>query len=150
MLCKQLFLIKGPLKQLENNMSQLMRLWYLSHRQPAKAQASLHICAVSPEPLLFAHMKYGSRQRVQPKIKTSSPTRWLRISILRISLWEDEKCHNLMTRLLCSLTVNGATVHENVKKALTMACFRRIFNSCFLTSITLSPNASSHAYNFRI
>ena len=33
-------------------------------RRPAKAQASLHIHAVSPEPSLFAHMKYGSRQRV--------------------------------------------------------------------------------------
>ena len=45
-------------------MSQLMRLWYLSHRRPAKAQASLRICAVSPEPSLFAHMKYGSRRKV--------------------------------------------------------------------------------------
>ena len=46
-----------------------------------KAQASLHIRAVSPEPkirhlaplspepLLFAHMKYGSRRGVQPKIR---------------------------------------------------------------------------------
>ena len=40
-------------------MSQLMR--YLSCRRPAKAQASLRICAVSPEPSLVAHMKYGSR-----------------------------------------------------------------------------------------
>ena len=44
-----------------HNMSHLMRLWYLSHRRPAKAQASLHIRAVSPEPSLFAYMKYGSR-----------------------------------------------------------------------------------------
>ena len=28
------------------HMSQVMRLWYLSHRQPAKAQASLRIRAV--------------------------------------------------------------------------------------------------------
>ena len=33
-------------------------------RWPAKAQASLRIRAVSPEPALFAHMKYGSRRRV--------------------------------------------------------------------------------------
>ena len=32
----------------------LMRLWYLSHRRPAKAQVSLCMHAVSPEPLLFA------------------------------------------------------------------------------------------------
>ena len=46
-----------------------MRLWYLSHRRTAKAQVSLRIHAVSPEPSLFAHMKYGSRQRVRPKIR---------------------------------------------------------------------------------
>ena len=28
-------------------MSQLMRLWYLSHRRPAKAQESLRICTIS-------------------------------------------------------------------------------------------------------
>ena len=43
---------------------QLMRLWYLSHRRTAKAQASLRIRAVSPEPSLSAHMKYRSRRKV--------------------------------------------------------------------------------------
>ena len=52
-----------------HEMSQLMRLWYLSHKQPAKAQASLRICAVSPEPSLFAHIKNGSRRRARPKIR---------------------------------------------------------------------------------
>ena len=56
-----------------HQMSQLMRLWYLSHRRPAKAQASLRNCAVSPEPSLFAHMKYGSRRRVRPKIRHLAP-----------------------------------------------------------------------------
>ena len=51
------------------DLSQLMRLWYLSHRRPAKAQTSLHIRAVLPEPSLFAHMKDGSSQRVRPKIR---------------------------------------------------------------------------------
>ena len=46
------------------NINQLIRLWYLSHRQTAKAQARLHICTVSPEPSLFAHITYGSRRRV--------------------------------------------------------------------------------------
>ena len=54
-------------------MSQLMRFWYLSHRQPAKAQASLRIRAVSPEPSLFAHMNYGSRRRVRQKIRYLAP-----------------------------------------------------------------------------
>ena len=50
-------------------LSQLMRLWYLSHRRPTKAQLSLRIRAVSPEPSLVAHMKYGSRRRVRPKLR---------------------------------------------------------------------------------
>ena len=71
----------GHSNEYQQHMSQLMRLWYLSHRRPAKAQASLRICAVSPEPSLFtcistvspeplqfAHMKYGSRRIVRPKI----------------------------------------------------------------------------------
>ena len=37
---------------LELQMSQLMRLWYLSHRRPAKVQASLRI---SPEPFRCSH-----------------------------------------------------------------------------------------------
>ena len=60
-------------------------LWYLSHRRPAKAQASLRIRAVSPEPSLFAHMKNGSRRRVRPKLSG-----WLKNVFT-----EDEKCHNL-------------------------------------------------------
>ena len=47
-------------------MSQLMRLWYLSNRRPAKAQTSLRISAVSPEPSLFTHMKYGRVWHLAP------------------------------------------------------------------------------------
>ena len=54
-------------------MSQPMRLWYLSYRRPAKAQASLRICAVSPEPSLFANMKYGIRWRGRAKIRHLAP-----------------------------------------------------------------------------
>ena len=57
----------------EHKMSQLMRLWYASHRWPVKVQASLRIHAVSPEPSLFAHMKYGHRRRVRPKIRHLAP-----------------------------------------------------------------------------
>ena len=59
--------------KINKQMSQLMRLWYLSHRRPAKAQASLRIRAVSPEPSLFARMKYGSRRRVRPKMRHLAP-----------------------------------------------------------------------------
>ena len=69
-------------------MSQLMRLRYLSHRRPAKAQASLRIRTASPQPSLFAHMQYESRWRVRPKsIRLwSSPTGWLRMRVWRMSL----------------------------------------------------------------
>ena len=64
-------IIKTPLVDVswKDKMSQLMKLWYLSHRRPAKAQASLRICAVSPEPSLFAHIKYGSKRMVRRKIR---------------------------------------------------------------------------------
>ena len=54
-------------------MSQLVRLCYLSHRRPVKAQADLRIRAVSPEPSLFVYMKYGSRWRVRPNIRYLAP-----------------------------------------------------------------------------
>ena len=68
------------------HLSQHMRLWYLSHGRPAKTQASLRIRAVSPEPSRFAHIKYGSRQRVRPNIRHLGPTGWLRIRIWRMIL----------------------------------------------------------------
>ena len=42
-----------------DHLSQLMRFWYLSHRWQRRLR----------QPLLFAHMKYGNRQRVRPKIR---------------------------------------------------------------------------------
>ena len=41
--------------------------------------------AVSQEPMLFAHIKYGSR-RGPIKNQTSSPTGWLRMRVWRMSL----------------------------------------------------------------
>ena len=68
-------------------MRKLMRLWYLSHRRPAKAQAAwLRIRTVAPELSLFAHMKYGSTWRVRQKNQTSSPTGWMHMRVWRMSL----------------------------------------------------------------
>ena len=60
-------------------LSQLMRLWYLSHRGSAKAQASLLIRAVSPEPSLFAHMIMEVDER--SLYRTSRPTGLLRMRV---------------------------------------------------------------------
>ena len=65
--------VDWDVKQQTKQMSQLMRLWYLSHRRKAKAQASLRIRTGSPEPSLFAHIKYGSRRNVQPKNRHLAP-----------------------------------------------------------------------------
>ena len=56
----------------EQILSQLMRLWYLSHR-------------LSPEPSLFPHIKYGSKGSVWPK-STSGITGWLRMWVWRMRL----------------------------------------------------------------
>ena len=78
-----------------------MRFWYLSHGRPAKAQASLRIRAVSPKPLLFAHIKNGNRRRVRPKIRHDG---WMAAHApLKNEFTEDEKYHNLMRWLIDSL-----------------------------------------------
>ena len=41
--------------EMHEYMGRVKRIWYLSHMRAAKAQASLRIRAVSPEPPLLAH-----------------------------------------------------------------------------------------------
>ena len=77
-----------------------MRVWYLSHRRSVKAQASLRIRAVSPEPSRFAHMKNGSRRRIRPNIRHLAPLNGCACG-LKNEFSEDEKCNNLMTWLIC-------------------------------------------------
>ena len=50
-----------------------MRLWYLSHRRPAKVQARLRIRADSPDPSLFAH-KESKKTRNDQELIQSDPT----------------------------------------------------------------------------
>ena len=54
------------------------------------------ICAVSPEPSLFAHMKYGSRWRVWPNTRHLAPL----CVLLKNEFMEDKKYHNLMRWLV--------------------------------------------------
>ena len=65
-----------------------MRLWYLSHstrRNPRSlARASL-----------FAHMKYGNRRKVRPKIRHLAPLDAAHAR-LKNEFTEEEKYHNLM------------------------------------------------------
>ena len=50
-------------------MGQHVRFLYLSHRRVAMAQASLRICAVSPEPSLLAYTNYGCKGKFRVKIR---------------------------------------------------------------------------------
>ena len=43
-----------------------MRVWYLLHMRATKGQMSLHIRAISPQPLLFALKKKRCRWRIRP------------------------------------------------------------------------------------
>ena len=79
-------LISLYVKHWHARMSQLMRIWYLSHRRTSKAQASLRFRAVSPGPSLFAHTRCGSRRRVRPKTRHLAPTGWLRMRVWKMSL----------------------------------------------------------------
>ena len=97
-----------------HHLSQPMRLWYLSHRRQVKAQASLRIRALSPEPSLFAHIKYGRRQRVRPKIRHLAPLDGCAFR-LKNEFTEDEKYHNLMTWLTYGMTSEEKADFEAIK-----------------------------------
>ena len=102
----------------KDQMSQLMRLWYLSHRRPEKAQASLRIRAVSPEPSVFVHIKYGCRQSVRPNTRHLAPLDGCTCAFEKKEFTEDEKYHNLvMAQIhLIFTTINSITcVHLNLK-----------------------------------
>ena len=61
------------------HLGQCTRFYDLSLQQAAKAQASLHICADSPELSLLAYTKYGCRWKFIPKYRP--------LALLRMSAW---------------------------------------------------------------
>ena len=54
-------------------MDRVKQIWYLSPMPAAKVQASLRICAVSPEPSLLAHTSSESRGTFRQKAKSLAP-----------------------------------------------------------------------------
>ena len=54
-------------------LDRVKRIWYLSPMRAAKVQASLRICAVSPEPSLLAHRSSESRGTVRQKARSLAP-----------------------------------------------------------------------------
>ena len=54
-------------------MDRVKRIWYLSPVRAVKVQASLRICAVSPEPPLLAHTSSESRGTFRQKARSLAP-----------------------------------------------------------------------------
>ena len=54
-------------------MDRVKRIWYLSPMRAAKVQASLRMCAVSPEPSLLAYTSSESRGTFRQKARSLSP-----------------------------------------------------------------------------
>ena len=54
-------------------MDRVKRIWYLSSMRATKVQASLRICAVSPEPPLLAHTSIESRGTLRQKARSLAP-----------------------------------------------------------------------------
>ena len=54
-------------------MGRIKRIWYLWPMRAVKVQASLRICAVSPEPPLLAHTSSESRGTFRQKARSLAP-----------------------------------------------------------------------------
>ena len=54
-------------------MDRVKRIWYLSPMRAAKVQASLRICAVSPEPSLLAHTSSELRGTLRQTARSLVP-----------------------------------------------------------------------------
>ena len=59
--------------RLYHTLGRVKRIWYLSPMRAAKVQASLRICAVSPEPPLLAHTSSESRGTFRQKARSLGP-----------------------------------------------------------------------------
>ena len=96
----------------------------LTHRRPAKAQASLHILTVWPEPSLT---------NSPTKNQTSSPTGWLRMRIWRMSLWRTKS-----TIISCSGSYHmaGGRWKDSDQEQLNSTSWPSHQTSCLMTKPT--------------
>ena len=132
--CPCCLIFKCGYMKMPNIMSQLMRLWYLSHRRPSKAQASLRIREVSPEPSLFAHMKYKSRRRVVHQT-SDMYLHWMAAHArLKNEFMEDEKCANLMTWFLY-LAYSSPNKRNTILLIYQILCVSMFLNGTDLTNL---------------
>ena len=96
-------------------MDRVKRIWYLSPMRTAKAQGSLRIRAVSPEPSLLAHTSSESRGTSRQKARSLAPLNGWACAV--------KLCHDGMLEDTNSL--DGAHIYVclfDIRK--TAVCFR--------------------------
>ena len=59
--------------EIRKQLDRIKRIWYLSPMRAAKVQASLRMCAVSPEPSLLAHTSSESRGTFRQETRSLAP-----------------------------------------------------------------------------
>ena len=82
------------------HMGRVKRIWYLSPMRAAKAQASLRIRAISPEPSLLAHTSSKSRGTFRQKARSLAPP-MAGHAQLKFVMEECSKTQICLTRHLC-------------------------------------------------
>ena len=115
-----------------------MRLWYLSHRKPAKAQASLHIPAVSPEPSLFAHVSVEVEERSDQKLDILSPTGWLFMRVWKMSL-------RGMKSAIISWAGSFQVFRQTVQTRIKLKGQRKLILDCHPDFRTSSPKVNDRS-----
>ena len=111
-----------------------MRSWYLSHRRPAKAQASLRIRAVLPEHSLFAHMKYGCKRMIRPNIRHLAPLAmdgWACAFEEWVYGGRKEPLSHDMTQIIFQLILAGMPWRtKSFKARVCPGCWKSYFVAC--------------------
>ena len=92
---------------ISSNMGRAKRIWYLSPMRAAKVQASLHICAVSPEPQLLTHTSCDSRGAFRQKARSMAPLNGWACAV--------KICHDGMLEDTNSLDAAHTIVSHNIK-----------------------------------
>ena len=109
-------------------MDRVKRICYLSPMRAAKVQASLRICAVSPEPPLLAHTSSESRGTFRQKARSLAPLNGWACAV--------KICHDGMLEDTNSL--DGALIMVSLKHRLQPQNIQNGQDYKLITTIALS------------
>ena len=132
------------------------RIWYLSPMRAAKVQASLRICAVSPEPSLLAHTSSESRGTFRQKARSlASLNGWAcAVKVCHDGLLEDtnslDGAHMLKHTSITNTLASSISIGINKEIVLNSRILRWAPSSYFVSSSIPSWQISTaHAQPFR-